>query len=64
VLLVVPGFVTGALGLLLLLPPTRALARRMLKRRFAGRVTYYGGPSFHGPPGSGHLDGPDDVIDV
>ena len=64
VLLVVPGFVTGALGLLLLLPPTRTLARRMLKRRFAGRVTYYGGRGFGGPAGSGHLDGPDDVIDV
>jgi UPF0716 protein FxsA len=69
VLLVVPGFVTGALGLLLLLPPTRALARTLLKRRFQGRVTYFGetnfdAQSFRNPPGSGHLDGPDDIIDV
>jgi UPF0716 protein FxsA len=59
VLLVVPGFVTGALGLLLLFPPTRVLARRALKRRFEGRVTYLGGPS-----GTTHLDGPDDIIDI
>ena len=49
VLCVIPGFVTGALGLLLLLPPLRALARNRLlvrwnraggpglgRRRFAG----------------------------
>ncbi len=58
VLLVVPGFVTGALGLLLLFPPTRALARGTVKRRFQGRVTYLGGP------GHSHLDGPPDIIDV
>jgi UPF0716 protein FxsA len=59
VLLVVPGFVTGAIGLLLLFPPTRALARGTLKRRFQGRVTYLGGPG-----GTTHLEGPDDIIDV
>lgn len=32
VLLVVPGFVTAALGLLLVLPPVRAVARRVLRR--------------------------------
>ena len=37
-LLVVPGFVTDALGALLLLAPTRALARRWLSRHYAGRV--------------------------
>ncbi len=31
-LLLVPGFITDAIGLLLLLPPTRALARRVLAR--------------------------------
>jgi UPF0716 protein FxsA len=37
-LLVVPGFVTDALGVLLLLPPTRSLLRRWIFRRFASRV--------------------------
>jgi UPF0716 protein FxsA len=59
VALVAPGFVTDALGLLLLFPPTRAVARGMLKRRFRGRVTYLGGPT-----GNGRLEGPDDVIDI
>jgi UPF0716 protein FxsA len=38
VLLVVPGFVTDALGALLLLAPTRKLVRRWISNRFAGRV--------------------------
>jgi UPF0716 protein FxsA len=58
-LLIVPGFVTDAFGLLLLFPPTRVIGRGILKRRFRGRVTYFGGPA-----GYGRLDGPDDVIDV
>jgi UPF0716 protein FxsA len=37
-LLVIPGFVTDALGLLLLAPPTRALTRRWLSRHYRGRV--------------------------
>jgi UPF0716 protein FxsA len=64
VLLVVPGFVTGVIGLLLLFPPTRVLARGTLKRRFQGRVTYLGGPGVGGPGGATHLEGPDDIIDV
>ena len=59
IMLIAPGFVTDALGLLLLFPPTRIVARGILKRRFQGRVTYFGGA-----PGSGRLDGPDDIIDV
>lgn len=35
-LLLTPGFVTDVFGLLLLIPPTRAIARRVL-RRYAGR---------------------------
>jgi UPF0716 protein FxsA len=58
-LLFVPGFVTGALGLLLLFPPTRLVVRGNLKRRFQGRIAYLGGPI-----GTSRLDGPDDVIDV
>jgi UPF0716 protein FxsA len=42
VLLVVPGFVTDALGLLLLFPLSRHLARRALKRRFGTRVRRVG----------------------
>ncbi len=38
VLLVIPGFVTDALGALLLLPPTRALTGRWLSRHYAGRA--------------------------
>lgn len=35
VLLLTPGFVTGAVGMVLLLPPMRALLRGSLRRRFA-----------------------------
>ena len=55
VLLFVPGFVTGTLGLVLLFPPARVGVRSLLKRRFRGRV-YRLGPG--GPAGSG------DIIDV
>lgn len=37
-LLLTPGFITDAFGLLLLLPPVRAVARRLLRRRFAASV--------------------------
>ncbi len=47
-LLIVPGFITDVLGLLLLLPPTRALARIGLVRNFQSRLvlraTRFGGP--------------------
>jgi UPF0716 protein FxsA len=55
-LLLTPGFITDIFGLFLLLPPTRAVARRLLKRLTLGRfavvsvgVGGFGGP----PPGSG-----------
>jgi UPF0716 protein FxsA len=38
VLLVIPGFVTDALGVALLLPPVRALMRRWLSRHYGGRM--------------------------
>ncbi|HEY2571594.1 MAG TPA: FxsA family protein [Solirubrobacteraceae bacterium] len=38
VLLAIPGFLTDALGALLLLGPTRALARRWISRRYAERL--------------------------
>jgi UPF0716 protein FxsA len=52
VLMLIPGFVTDAIGLLMLFPPTRAPLRAYLRRRF--EVQVFGGP-----------DGPSDgVIDV
>ena len=42
VLLVVPGFVTDAFGLLLLFPLTRHMARRTLRHRFGLRVRRIG----------------------
>lgn len=50
-LMVAPGFLTDAFGMLLLLPPVRAVVRRVLRRRVTVRVV---GP---GPD-------PSDVIDV
>ncbi|HYH89940.1 MAG TPA: FxsA family protein [Solirubrobacteraceae bacterium] len=37
-LLLTPGFLTDILGLVLLIPPTRALVRAVLVRRFADRL--------------------------
>ena len=37
-LLLTPGFLTDVLGLLLLIPPTRAIVRRILQRRLAHRM--------------------------
>jgi len=37
-LLMVPGFITDAIGLLVLFPPTRVPIRRYLRRRFDVRV--------------------------
>jgi UPF0716 protein FxsA len=37
-LLLTPGFLTDILGLTLLIPPTRALVRRVLVKRFADRM--------------------------
>jgi UPF0716 protein FxsA len=63
VLLVVPGFVTDAFGLLLLFPPTRVVARHFLQRRFA--VQTYGGPPSRRPPGNPPSGtGRDDIIDL
>ena len=55
-LLLTPGFVTDAIGLLLLVPPIRALVRLTAKRRFGRRVQIiqatHGGPIYdiHDPP--------------
>jgi UPF0716 protein FxsA len=36
--LITPGFITDVLGILLLLPPTRFMMRRLVIRAFSGRV--------------------------
>jgi UPF0716 protein FxsA len=58
-LLLTPGFVTDVFGALFLAPPTRAVLRRLLVRRFAGRVL---GPRGRG--GRGRRGGPGDGADV
>jgi UPF0716 protein FxsA len=49
-LLLTPGFITDAVGLLLLLPPTRAIARRLLRTYFARRFVVVGVPGTGGSP--------------
>jgi UPF0716 protein FxsA len=41
-LMLTPGFVTDVVGLLLLFPPTRAVARGALFRRYRSRLEVYG----------------------
>lgn len=56
-LLLTPGFITDIVGILLLLPPTRALLRALLARRFVAQMTATmtrgplrgGGPGGRGP---------------
>jgi len=60
IMLVVPGFITDACGLLLLFPPTRAVVRRFVRRRIQVRVL----PPMSPYGGTRPYDGPDDVIDV
>ena len=48
-LMLTPGFITDAVGLLLLFPPTRVLVRLLLMRRFSRRVTVARRPA--GPVG-------------
>jgi UPF0716 protein FxsA len=61
VLFLVPGFFSDALAVLLLLPPTRAVVRRMLRKRFANRTTIvrrFGGPARRPGPGGPRQDPP------
>lgn len=73
VLLVLPGFVTDALGLTMVFPPTRRLVRLLLGRRLAARllrrrgvrIRTFGGGARRPPPTGDHdviegtLDDPD-----
>jgi UPF0716 protein FxsA len=57
-LLLTPGFLTDIVGVFLLLPPTRAITRRLLKRFTIGRFLVVGMPGgvqgpFGPPPGDG-----------
>jgi UPF0716 protein FxsA len=56
-LLIAPGFITDIFGILFLIPPTRALARKVLYRFTVGRVAIVGFPvasmGFNRRPGSG-----------
>lgn len=63
-LLLAPGFLTDIVGLFLLIPPTRAIARAVLKRFTVGRFTVVGvgGTPGAGPFGSGG-PGPDGGTD-
>jgi UPF0716 protein FxsA len=62
-LLLTPGYFTDAVGLLLLVPPSRAMANRALRQRarLFGPVANISGGG-HGRRAAG--DGPDGVVDV
>jgi UPF0716 protein FxsA len=66
-LLLTPGFLSDVVGILLLLPPTRAVVRRVLRHRFERRLTIAtmgdGRSAAWGGPGRAR-PGLDDVIDV
>jgi UPF0716 protein FxsA len=67
-LLLTPGFITDVFGLFLLLPPTRAISRRLLKRLTIGRfaVVSTAGGAFgpFGPPSGGDPSRPSRDYDV
>jgi UPF0716 protein FxsA len=52
-LLLTPGFLSDIVGLFLLVPPTRALVRRLLRRVAIGRFAVVGFGSGRGPFGPG-----------
>jgi UPF0716 protein FxsA len=53
-LLLAPGFLTDIVGLILLIPPTRAIVRSVLRRFTIGRFTVVG----MGMPGGGQFGAP------
>lgn len=55
-LLLAPGFITDVFGVLLLIPPTRAIARALLKRFTVGHFTVVGVPGAGGMFGGGAGD--------
>ncbi len=75
-LLLTPGFLSDILGLILLLPPTRAIVRRVLVRRFGARLVAsaasgaqtrvfgFGTPPGQGFAGAGRGAHDDDIVDT
>lgn len=59
-LLLTPGFITDAVGLLLLIPPTRAIARRLLQAWVTRRFLVVGVSGMRGAPPR-YSSGPDPV---
>jgi UPF0716 protein FxsA len=57
-LLLTPGFISDVVGVFLLFPPTRALARRVLRRVTVGRFAVVGFGGGRGPFGPGGGGGP------
>jgi UPF0716 protein FxsA len=57
-LLLTPGFITDIGGLLLLIPPSRALLRRGLFRYLRRRFVLVGPAGAYGPPGGGYEEPP------
>jgi UPF0716 protein FxsA len=55
-LLMVPGFITDALGILLLLPPTRVLVRQLVIRNFRSRLVVRAVARRRRPPGPRDVD--------
>jgi len=51
-LLLTPGFVTDIVGLILLIPPTRAIVRRLMRGYVGRRFVVVGGPAPSGPRSS------------
>src|ERR1700742_1154953 len=56
-LLIAPGFITDVFGILFLIPPTRAVARRILHRWTLGRVAIVGVPVGAAMGGFGRASG-------
>jgi UPF0716 protein FxsA len=55
--LITPGFLTDVVGLLLLIPPTRAVARRLVTRRLGRRVAVGVSERQRGRGGRGDVEG-------
>lgn len=63
-LLLTPGFFTDSVGVLLLFPPSRALLRGFVRRRFSAGPVLIGGPGFPGAGRHGDSAGRGEVWDA
>jgi UPF0716 protein FxsA len=63
-LMLTPGFLTDALGLWLLFPPTRAIVRASVRGRVTTGPIVFGGPFGSGGPGKGPREPDGDVWDA